>query len=276
MGRGPKRGRFSRTRDLAAFNKKFSPNILEKTIKSKLKNNQKVNVLEIGCGEGRVLMQLRKLFPNIELHGINKKPWIAMRGSSSLKTTGTHYKIFTPSEVKKVKLPTIHFTDAKKLKFKDKYFDLIYSQVAIQYVDRKDQLLEEVWRVLKPGGKAFLNIDARTENVPDFLDFTTPRFIIYKDNKIYPLKSFIKDINKSGFDIKYKTSVEKEKGETKKRINLVITKNINKKLNLNLKFDEPSSFNLNVLNEEKNRWSMYWGYRSVYKLFRPRRKASGT
>src|SRR3990167_1710614 len=148
MSRGPKRGHFSRTRDLAAFNKKFSPNILEKTIKSRLKINSNVKALEIGCGEGRVLMELAKLFPDIELHGINKKPWAVMRGTSSLKITGTHYKIFTTSEVKKIKLPTIHFANAKKLDFKDNYFDLIYSQVAIQYVDRKDQLIEEVWRVL--------------------------------------------------------------------------------------------------------------------------------
>lgn len=266
MGRDLKRGHFSRTRDLAVFNKKFSPNILEKTIASRFKVHQKISVLEIGCGEGRVLMQLRKIFPDIELHGINKKPWGAMRGTSSLKATGTYHRIFTPSEIKTIKLPIIHFANANRLDFKDNCFDLIYSQVAIQYVDRKDQLLEEVWRALKPGGKAFLDIDARTEDVPDFLDFVSPRFIIYKDNKIYPLRRFIKDVYNRGFDIIYKRLIKKESGKTKSRITMIITKNNNRKLDLSLKFDELSSFDLGVLNPEKNKWSVYWGYRSVYRL----------
>jgi len=37
-------------------------------------------------------------------------------------------------------------------------------------------------------------------------------------------------------------------------------------LSLGLRFDDKSSFNLNVLNKEKANWSMYWGYRSVFLL----------
>jgi len=48
-------------------------------------------------------------------------------------------------------------------------------------------LLEEVWRILKLDGKALLNIDARSGKIPDFLDFETLRFIIYKNKKIYPV-----------------------------------------------------------------------------------------
>lgn len=141
----PNRGHFSRSRSLDDFNKKFSKDIVQKLIRKALFKGEQVRVLEIGCGEGRVLMGLRKLFPTIELHGINRKPWAAMKGSSSLKRTATYYDIFTSSELKEVSLPKIYFYDAQELKFPDNYFDLIISQVSIQYVARKDLLLEEVW-----------------------------------------------------------------------------------------------------------------------------------
>lgn len=248
------------------FNKKFSKNRVQKTIRKALSKSKPVRVLEIGCGEGRVLMDLRKLFPTIELYGINRKPWPAMKGPSSLKRTATYYKILTPSELKKTSLPKIYFYDAKELRFPDNYFDLIISQVSIQYVARKDLLLEEVWRTLKIGGKAFLNIDGRVGKIPDFLDFETPRFIIYNQRKIYPVKRLVGDLKKGGYTITYSSSTERENNEEKKRINLIFTKNTPQRLKLNLQFDDVSSFNLNIINEEKDKWSVFYGYRSVYRL----------
>ncbi len=262
----PKRGHFSRSRSLDDFNKKFSKGMVQRLIRKVLSKRKPVRVLEIGCGEGRVLMDLRKLFPKIELHGINRKPWAAMKGSSSLKRTATYYGIFTASEIKKVSLPKIYFYDAQELKFPDNYFDLIISQVSIQYVARKDLLLEEVWRTLKIGGKALLNIDGRVGRIPDFLDFETPRFIIYKGKKIYPVRELVGDLKKKGYAITYSSSTEMENNEEKKRVNLIITKNTPKKLKLNLQFDDISSFNLNLINEEKDKWSIFYGYRSVYHI----------
>ncbi|MBI2666679.1 methyltransferase domain-containing protein [Candidatus Woesearchaeota archaeon] len=262
---GPKRGHFSRSRSLVDFNKKFGKYIVQKTIQKALSQQKNVRVLEIGCGEGRVLMELRKLFPDIELHGINRKPWAAMQGQRSLPKTARHYGIFTPSELKKISLPQIHFYDAQELKFPKNYFDLVISQVSIQYVARKDLLLQEVWRTLKLGGKALLNIDARAGEIPDFLDFATPRFIIYKKSKIYPVKKLIQKLRKDGFDLRYASSTEKEEEKVKQRVHVLITKNSAKPLKLGLHFDDLSSFNLNVLNEEKNNWSVFWGYRSVYR-----------
>lgn len=262
----PKRGHFSRSRNLGDFNKKFSKDIVQKLIRKALSKGERVRVLEIGCGEGRVLMGLRKLFPTIELHGINRKPWAAMKGSSSLKRTATYYGIFTSSKLKEASLPKIYFYDAQELKFPDNYFDLIISQVSIQYVARKDLLLEEVWRTLKLGGKALLNIDGRVGRIPDFLDFETPRFIIYKGEKAYPVKKLVGDLKRKGYAITYSSSTEMENNEEKKRVNLIIAKNTPKNLKLNLQFDDISSFNLNIINEEKDRWPIFYGYRSVYHI----------
>src|SRR3989338_4925377 len=218
MKKGPKRGYFSRSRSLADFNQKFKKDIVQKLIRKALSKHKNVRVLEIGCGEGRVLMELQKSFPTIELHGINRKPWAAMRGTVSLKRTATYYQILTNAELKKVSLPKIHFYDAKKLQFPSNSFDLIISQVAIQYVARKDLLLEEVWRTLKLNGKALLNIDGINQNMPDFMNFETPRFIIYKKVTFYPVQKLITNLRKKGFNIVYSSSTKRE--QKKKRVNL--------------------------------------------------------
>lgn len=253
----PKRGHFSRSRSLEKMEEKFGKGVIVKAIENVLKLEDKVRILEVGCGEGRVLMELRKLFPQIELHGINKNPWPAMKGSESLRKTALFYKIFTHTELKGIELPQIHFYDAKKLEFKDNYFDLIISQVAIPYVARKDRLLEEVWRTLKKGGSAFLHFDSREEDYPDFMQHDSPRFIIYQNGREYPLKKVIADIRKRGHDINYI--------KTDSKITILMEKNTSKKFKMGLEFDALSSFNLNTLNEENKNWHVYWGYRSVYR-----------
>lgn len=210
-----------------------------------------------------MLMQLRKLYPNIELHGINKRPWPAMKGQESLKRTATLYKIFTKQELKKVNLPRIHFYKARKLNFRSNYFDLIYSQVAMHYIDRKDILIEDIWRVLRKGGKALLHFDTVDKTYADFLQFETPRFIMRKKGKIYPIKELVRDIRKKGYDISIKKSSAKKEGIMKHSTYLIISKNKNTPLKLNLRFDPVSSFELSILNKD-DKDCTFWGYRSVY------------
>lgn len=266
MKKGPKRGYFSRSRSLLQFNEKFGKGVLEKNIEKALTNNKTVRVLEIGCGEGRILMELRKIFNKIELYGINKKPWGAMKGSKSLKKTALFYKIFNRNELKNIKLPKIFFYDASKLKFKSNYFNLIYSQVSVPYVKRKDRLLEEIWRVLKINGIALLHIDTKQNNYPDFLKHETPRFIIYRKEKQYPLKRLIKNACNNEFNISYSTYTQKKPDLVSVGVRIIMNKNKNSYLNLNLYFEEISSFDLNRLDPEKKNKDIFWGYRSVYKI----------
>ena len=196
-------------------------------------------------------MELRKLFPSIELHGINKKPWPAMRGPKSLIATAMNYEIFTKEEARRVSLPVPHFYDATELRFPDGYFDVVISQVSIYQMKRKDLLLQEVWRVLKKGGKAFLHIDSMYEDYPDFINQETPRFIIYKNNRLHPLRRFIKELRDKGYDITCRMAFGNQAGDADlKRTNIVMHKNTEAKLELNLAFDELSSFDLSVLGKD--------------------------
>lgn len=281
MKTGPLRGNFSRSRSLEYMDDLFFPHRIESIVEemiSKSKNTHNIRCLEVGCGEGRVLMQLRKLFPIIQLHGINKNPWQAMEGEESLKETGIRYGIFSEKEITNVNLPKIHFLDASKMEFENNYFDLIISQVAIPYIERKDFFLQEAWRVLKLGGKALLHIDTYNENLPDYMQYETPRFIIQKANKIYPLRQMVNNLRKSGYNIHYGSRTMMDPVYSSKYKNgkyiprtqsvIVMEKNTNKKLKLGLIYDEVSSLDLNHLKEEKgeNAPGVFWGHRSVYRI----------
>jgi len=262
-----KRVYISRGRSLADFNAKFGKSIVENTLRDAIHSHDvSVRLLEIGCGEGRVLMELRKLFPSIEIHGINKKPWPGMKGQKNLITTGTNYKIFTKKEVGNVELPIPHFYDATQLRFPDNYFDVVISQVSIYQVKRKDLLLQEVWRVLKKGARAFLHMDSMCDDYPDFLNHETPRFVIYKNNKLYPFKRFVKELRDKKYNITCRIAFGQQCDDANlRRTKVVMQKNTDAELNLGLTFDELSSFDLSVLGKIFNGDKIV-GYRSVYQL----------
>ena len=159
-------------------------------------------------------------------------------------------------------LPKPFFYDAgKELRFKSDYFDIIISQVAFPYVDNKAKLLEEFWRVLKPGGKAFLNIDSYEKYYPDFMQINkeTPRWIIYDNKKLIKLSAYLDKFRKKGFDIKFKRKINRALRF------VLMEKNTTKPLNLCLKYDNDASFDLTVFNKEKKIQGVWWGNRSVFK-----------
>ncbi|TRZ52143.1 class I SAM-dependent methyltransferase [bacterium] len=260
------RGYISRGRSLAECNAKFGKRVIENTLTDALTSHESVRLLEIGSGEGRVMMELRKLFPSIEIHGINKKPWPAMMEQNSLIATGMNYRIFSKEEARSVELPIPHFYDATQLKFPDNYFDVVISQVSIYQVKRKDLLLQEVWRVLKNGARAFLHMDSMCEGYPDFLNHETPRFLIYKNNKLYPFKRFIKELRDKNYNITCSVAFGKQRDDANlKRTSIVMYKNTDVELNLDLTFDELSSFDISSLGKIFNGDKIV-GYRSVYQL----------
>jgi ubiquinone/menaquinone biosynthesis C-methylase UbiE len=255
-----------RLRGLERMEDRFGNNLIQKFIEKRLESEKQVRVLEIGFGEGKCLIDLSVKFPQkkVNLYGINIKKLGNMHKKSDFLSNARKFG----EEIEKDNLPTPYFYDAGKgLKFKDNYFDIIISQVAIHYVWDKAKLIEEVWRTLKLNGKAFLHVDGHLkENYPDWMRFNkeTSRFIIYKNGSMVKTSNYISSFKEKGFNITMKNS----KSKPDQKI-ILIEKNTPKKLDLNLKFDGNSTIDLSKLkgsDEFKTDGGVWWGARSVFRI----------
>ncbi len=104
-----------------------------------LKNNSKI--LDIGCGKGFLLFEIKKILPNIEICGID-------RSNHAIKNS--------PIEIRKY----LNVFDARKnLQFKDKYFDLTISINTLHNFKIFDlcNALKEIDRVSK---KSYLCVES--------------------------------------------------------------------------------------------------------------------
>jgi SAM-dependent methyltransferase len=124
-------------------------------LEARLERQGCVRVLELGCGYGTALLELRERYgARVELHGLNRREGdgnAAILRRNALERGLAHAA---------GSLPCIAYGDAAHgLPYADDTFDLVYSQVAWQYLGDKIGVLREVMRVLRPDGVA--RIDAR-------------------------------------------------------------------------------------------------------------------
>lgn len=109
-------------------------------------------------------------------------------------------------------------------------------------------------------------MDSMCDDYPDFLNHETPRFVIYKNNKLYPFKRFVKELRDKKYNITCRIAFGQQCDDANlRRTKVVMQKNTDAELNLGLTFDELSSFDLSVLGKIFNGDKIV-GYRSVYQL----------
>ena len=101
------------------------------------------NVLDIGCGAG------------------GKSLYYLSRGAESVTGVDVVEKYKTESEQLRDKLGLVGFnfiyTDAAAMPFEDNSFDTVIMNDAMEHVAKPLEVLNEVYRVLKPGGKLYVN-----------------------------------------------------------------------------------------------------------------------
>lgn len=91
-------------------------------------------VLDLGCGTGYCLPKLSVRYPNASLVG-------ADLSQGMLDHAANHFPQFT-----------FALADAEALPFEQAQFDLVFSNLAVQWCDDIANVLVQVYRVLKPGG----------------------------------------------------------------------------------------------------------------------------
>lgn len=151
-----------RSHSLEDFNKKISPYKLEDVIHETYEKNrlagEKTRVMELGVGNGRVLMELKKIFPEVEFYGINKEKTHTFYRRESYILTALKFEIFNKVEIEQIDLPFIVFQDldfGARIPYDENKFDIVYSQATVSYIKYKFELFDEIMRVLKSGGVSF-------------------------------------------------------------------------------------------------------------------------
>ena len=135
-------------------------------IDARLSRANVVRILELGCGYGTALLELRARYGNrVELHGLNRFPHDG--NAEILARNAADHRIFQSAPVAARELPTIAYGDiAEGLPFPNDHFDVVYSQVAWLYFARKLHVLREIVRVLRGEGLAKIDADELSPGLP--------------------------------------------------------------------------------------------------------------
>ncbi|MEM9213754.1 MAG: class I SAM-dependent methyltransferase [Cyanobacteria bacterium P01_F01_bin.150] len=102
---------------------------------------EQANVLDIGCGTGRLLNRLVAKYPNLQGTGLDFSSEMLLEAGRSSRY---------PLQL------TFVQGNATPLSFADAQFDAIFNTISFLHYPDPTQVLAEVYRTLKPGGMFYL------------------------------------------------------------------------------------------------------------------------
>jgi SAM-dependent methyltransferase len=101
----------------------------------------------------------------VELHGINRLPDHGTQ--DQMEKAAVKTGILSESELDGLATPQIHHMDVDAgLEFDNCFFDVVFSQVAFFFFENKTLFIEEVSRILKPGGIALIDVWLKRKHIP--------------------------------------------------------------------------------------------------------------
>lgn len=120
---------------------------------SKIDSTNVQSVLELACGTGRVTRHIRKALPaSVKLIASDISNDMLAIAKQELDHDGIEFRI----------------EDMQSLSFPDNSFDLVICQFGVMFLPDKKKGFDEIYRVLKPGGKFMFFTWDDTLNMPLF------------------------------------------------------------------------------------------------------------
>ena len=101
------------------------------------------NVLDLGCGTGRLLDRLAEEFPTLRGTGFDLSPQMIRQARQTKRDRHRPRLIFIQG-------------NAEQLPFSDQQFDTVFNTISFLHYPNPSQVLSEIHRVLSPGGNYYL------------------------------------------------------------------------------------------------------------------------
>lgn len=161
-----------------------------------LEENKSEKILDAGCGVGGTSIYLGKKYPNVQFTGITISQGQVEMGEKFIKERKiTNFKIMQG--------------DFTKTDFPSNYFNSVFAIESVGYSDNIGDFINEMHRVLKPGGKLVVLDGFRTEvQMNSFLQKIYEFFLFgrgYQKLDLPHLKTYLILLEKKGFTkISYK------------------------------------------------------------------------
>ena len=103
--------------------------------------NKKRRVLDLGCGRGFYANNVAKIYPEMQIWGVDMSEKYLNQARQAGK-----------------KNVTWEIGDATNLKFANNFFDWIICSEVLEHISEDKKVLAEISRVLKPGGKVIITV----------------------------------------------------------------------------------------------------------------------
>jgi ubiquinone/menaquinone biosynthesis C-methylase UbiE len=140
-------------------------------------------ILDVGTGPGYLPIEIAKLVSEIEVIGIDVSKDMVKIARRNAEKSGVQERV------------RFEHIDANKMRYQDSYFDLMVSTGSFHHWKRPIRILNEIYRVLKKGGQAWI-YDLRRDVPQEEMEKLKEMYGRFLGQIIYRFVSFHSSVTK--------------------------------------------------------------------------------
>ncbi|MAG10871.1 hypothetical protein CMI44_00980 [Candidatus Pacearchaeota archaeon] len=190
----------TKTRGLKSVKRKIGDIIL--VIDKFLEKKKRIKIMELGVGFGNAIMGLGKKYGKnkVQLIGMNKLKNHGIKTKKDFIKHALDFRIIKKSDLKNIAVPKIIIGDAgEKIPISSNSIDFIYSITTFFFISNKAKAIEEIYRILKPNGRAIIHFKHYVSHFPkEYRNL----FNIRREKNPVKVTSYLKRFKSSGLNLK--------------------------------------------------------------------------